>query len=81
MISFFLIVIDGYLVPAGCLVNLEIFHVQRCEDQFPNPLQFDPDNFLPERVRGRHPYSYVPFSAGPRNCIGKINFCYKVIAA
>nr|AYA60069.1 cytochrome p450 C71 [Laodelphax striatellus] len=64
-------IIGDHLIPAGVWLNIELFNVHRCEDYFPNPEKFDPDNFLPEKMQNRHPFAYVPFSAGPRNCIGQ----------
>ncbi|XP_025262283.1 cytochrome P450 4C1-like isoform X2 [Camponotus floridanus] len=63
--------LQSYIVPAGTTIGLHIYAVHRDPNFWPNPDVFDPDRFLPERIKNRHPYSYIPFSAGPRNCIGQ----------
>ncbi|RRA99193.1 cytochrome P450 [Larkinella rosea] len=34
------------------------------------PETFEPEHFLPERVKNRPTYAYLPFGGGPRLCIG-----------
>lgn len=60
-----------YTVPKGTTVVLLQYCVHRRPDIYPNPSKFDPDNFLPERAANRHYYSFIPFSAGPRSCVGR----------
>ncbi|XP_032680148.1 cytochrome P450 4C1-like [Odontomachus brunneus] len=62
---------DSNIIPAGTIVHLNIYSVHRDPNFWPNPNVFDPDRFLPEKIQRRHPYSYLPFSAGSRNCIGQ----------
>lgn len=57
-------------IPGGTFVIMSIHNLHR------NPAywgehsnDFDPDNFLPERIAERHTYAYLPFSGGTRNCI------------
>uniref|UniRef100_A0A914CPP3 Cytochrome P450 n=1 Tax=Acrobeloides nanus TaxID=290746 RepID=A0A914CPP3_9BILA len=63
--------LGGKIVPAGATVVISQYSVHRNPKTYPNPDNFDPDNFLPEKAASRHPYDYIPFSAGPRNCIGQ----------
>jgi len=62
--------LDNFTFPPGTGIYMHVLSMHINPDVFPEPLKFDPDRFLPEKALGRHPYAYIPFSAGPRNCIG-----------
>ncbi|XP_044737542.1 cytochrome P450 4C1-like [Chrysoperla carnea] len=63
--------IDGYFIPKNTSVCIHIYKVHHDPEHFSQPETFNPDNFLPENIAKRHPFSYIPFSAGARNCIGQ----------
>lgn len=65
------ITLGGYHIPARTIVGIQAYHVHRDERFYPDPEKYDPDRFLQENTEKRHPYAYIPFSAGPRNCIGQ----------
>uniref|UniRef100_A0AC34QSD9 Cytochrome P450 n=1 Tax=Panagrolaimus sp. JU765 TaxID=591449 RepID=A0AC34QSD9_9BILA len=63
--------INGFRIPKGITAMIAPFAVHRDKHYYENPDVFDPDNFAPEKVSKRNPFAYIPFSAGPRNCIGQ----------
>jgi cytochrome P450 family 4 len=64
------------MVPAGVSLTLSIFAMHHNPDVFPNPEKFDPERFVDGYELRKNPYEYIPFSAGPRNCIGK--WCWSI---
>nr|AJN91186.1 cytochrome P450 monooxygenase CYP4G111 [Cnaphalocrocis medinalis] len=60
-----------YTVPGGCTVVVGTFKMHRLPHLYPDPDTFNPDNFLPEKTANRHYYAFIPFSAGPRSCVGR----------
>ncbi|MGB1286828.1 MAG: cytochrome P450, partial [Aggregatilineales bacterium] len=62
--------IDGYTIPAGSGVVLHFYRTHRHEEFWENPEKFDPQRFNPENEKSIPRYAYMPFSSGPRVCIG-----------
>ncbi|XP_061388494.1 probable cytochrome P450 4e1, partial [Musca vetustissima] len=67
------ITMNGKFVPKGTTLLLFLMSLGYNERNFPDPYRFDPERFnsLHERATGYNPFESVPFSAGPRNCVGQ----------
>lgn len=63
--------IDGYRIPTGTHIQVLTYSIHHNPDTWEDPEIFDPDRFSKKRSVDRHPFAYIPFSAGPRNCIGQ----------
>ncbi|EAT32530.1 AAEL015361-PA [Aedes aegypti] len=63
--------LDGIRIPKDQIIIFSMFTLHRRKDIWgPDPEQFDPERFRPEAIEARHPFAYLPFSGGLRNCIG-----------
>ncbi|CAG9760740.1 unnamed protein product [Ceutorhynchus assimilis] len=59
------------VIPKGSNVGISVYHIQRNPTYWPDPLKFDPTRFLPENASKIQPNTYMAFSSGPRDCLGK----------
>lgn len=62
--------IGGYYVAPGTVIAICIYALHRHPEFWDRPEVFDPERFSPENSVGRHKFAYIPFGAGPRQCIG-----------
>ncbi|XP_010726620.1 cytochrome P450 4F22 isoform X2 [Meleagris gallopavo] len=62
---------DGRVIPKGVICMMSIYGTHHNPDIWPEPQVYNPMRFSPENSQGRSPLAFIPFSAGPRNCIGQ----------
>jgi len=62
---------QNFVIPKDSLVVFPAGILHKDERHWPDPEKFIPERFLRNAAEKRYAYSYIPFSAGPRNCIGQ----------
>ncbi len=58
------------IIPANTRITVPIYLVHRSPRYWKNPDVFEPERWLGEELPYNHSYAFLPFSHGPRNCIG-----------
>jgi len=64
--------LENYNIPPLTTVTVYPYILHRNEDIYPKAEEFIPERFLAEENKSKFSFGYLPFSAGPRNCIGKL---------
>ncbi|MFI8830377.1 cytochrome P450 [Streptomyces afghaniensis] len=60
--------LGGYRIPAGADIVYSPYAIQRDPKSYARHLEFDPDRWLPDRVKDIPKHAMSPFSTGNRKC-------------
>ena len=61
--------LNGIHIPAGMEIVIPIYVLHHDPDAWQDPEKFDPERFRGPAKDARHAFQFLPFGAGPRNCI------------
>ena len=64
------------IIEKGTPIFIPLLGLHYDPKYFSNPESFDPEHFSTENKSLRHSFVHLPFSEGPRNCIGKFLIRY-----
>jgi cytochrome P450 len=62
--------VGNYSIPAGTDIFIAPYFLHRHPDYWTDAETFDPERFTESEIKKQHKNAYIPFSAGPRRCIG-----------
>src|SRR5579862_3707135 len=57
-------------IPSGSMVIVYVYGAHHAPRYWQNPESFDTERFTKENDKQRTPFTFLPFGAGPRGCIG-----------
>ncbi len=67
--------VEGFEIAPGSLVVISPYTIHRHPDYWSEPGRFNPDRFDSLQSQARPRFTFIPFGAGPRLCIGE-SFAY-----
>ncbi|KAK8764331.1 hypothetical protein V5799_033060 [Amblyomma americanum] len=68
----------GVKVLRDCAIIVPVTAIHNDPEFFPDPEIFNPDRFNKENINSIRPYTFLPFGAGPRHCMGK-RFAFQLV--
>lgn len=63
--------LKGYRFSSKDILYINIYGLHHDPTYYPSPFEFEPERWSEEMVKQLPRFAYLPFGAGPRQCIGK----------